>query len=376
MKVFRLVFLVFSLSTYGQEVRIGLFYADAVQSFTVSPVRGKYLLAIDSLPEDTLHPGTILYISLMNDQLTLQMPERSPEGCRSIDLIALDTTGIFSIRPAFPAREKRLYDDHVSFHADINRVLAINRVQFDKYIAGVIESEGGSRAHPEYYKAQAVLCRTYALANIARHLEEGFNLCDGVHCQAYLNRSDKNGEILNAVKQTHGEVAVWNDTVLITAAFHSNCGGETQSSTAEWVLNMPYLQPVKDPYCRESRNARWQKAFSLEEWRQYLKTAGIRNADSLPPARFKFVQFERKRFYLAGNDSIPLRKIRNDLGLRSSFFSVTFLPPDRIILDGRGYGHGIGLCQEGAMQMAQKGFDYREILFFYFTGISIKKWIQ
>lgn len=376
MKGIRILLFFLSASLTAQEVSIGLFYADAVQSFTVSPVRSRYVLFIDSIPSDTLCPGSILYISLMNDKLSIQRPDNPPVGCLTVELEALDTNGIFSIRPAFPAKEKRLYDDNVHFRADVNRILAVNRVQFDKYIAGVIESEGGTKAHPEYYKAQAVLCRTYALANITRHKEEGFDLCDGVHCQAYLSRSDKNGEILNAVRQTHGEVAVWNDTILITAAFHSNCGGETQSSTAEWVLDMPYLQPVRDPYCRESRNARWQKTFTLSEWKQYLTGAGIALTDSFPPSRFKFVQLQRKRFYPLGNDSLPLRKVRNDLGLRSSFFSVSFVPPDKIVLDGRGYGHGIGLCQEGAMQMALKGFDYREILFFYFTGISIKKWIQ
>lgn len=376
MKGIRILLFFLSFNLTAQEVSIGLFYTDAVQSYIVSPVRSSYVLLIDSIPSDTMNPGSILYISLMKDKLIIQRPDNPPGGCFIIELEALDTNGIFSIRPAFPAKEKRLYDDNIDFRADINRILAINRVQFDKYIAGVIESEGGTKAHPEFYKAQAVLCRTYALANIARHKEEGFDLCDGVHCQAYLSRSDKNGEILNAVKQTQGEVAVWNDTILITAAFHSNCGGETQSSTAEWVLNMPYLQPVRDPYCRESRNARWQKTFTLSEWKQYITGAGITLSDSFPPSQFKFIQLHRKRFYMLGNDSLPLRKIRNDLGLRSSFFSVSFVPPDKIFLDGHGYGHGIGLCQEGAMQMALKGFDYREILFFYFTGISIKKWIQ
>ncbi len=73
---------------------------------------------------------------------------------------------------------------------------------------------------------------------------------------------------------------------------------------------------------------------------------------------------------MTGNFSLPLQKIRDDLDLRSTFFSVR-VEGDSVILDGKGYGHGVGLCQEGAMAMAEKGFDYRQIIYFYFEGVII-----
>jgi stage II sporulation protein D len=74
--------------------------------------------------------------------------------------------------------------------------------------------------------------------------------------------------------------------------------------------------------------------------------------------------------YRAGNFSLPFVQIRSDLGLRSSFFSVR-LEGDTVILSGRGYGHGAGLCQEGAMVMASRGFDFRKIIAFYYSGVSV-----
>lgn len=364
-----------SLQGPAQQIKIGLFYSDVIQSFTVSPVRSDYHLTIDTIADGDIRPGQILYISLMDNKLSVSIPGREVIGCQHVFLHAVDSGGVFSLRPAFPAMQSRLYDGDLIFSADVNRIMAYNEVSFDKYIAGVIESEGGIKAPVEFYKAQAVLCRTYALANLNRHASEGFNLCDGVHCQAYLSCSDHNDEILHAVEDTHDEVAVYNDSILITAAFHSNCGGETQSSANEWTTALPYLQSVTDPYCRDARNSRWQKIFTLSEWRKYLNSCGIQNADSLPPSRFNFVQHTRKVYYVVNHDSIPLKKIRSDLGLKSSFFSISYIRPDRIVIDGRGYGHGIGLCQEGAMNMATNGFDYREILHFYFTGISIKKYL-
>ena len=83
-----------------------------------------------------------------------------------------------------------------------------------------------------------------------------------------------------------------------------------------------------------------------------------------------FEQPTRRYEYVSGNFSIPLQKIRDDLGLRSTFFSLK-VEGDSVYLDGKGYGHGVGLCQEGAIVMAEKGFDHRRILSFYYDGVIV-----
>jgi stage II sporulation protein D len=124
-----------------------------------------------------------------------------------------------------------------------------------------------------------------------------------------------------------------------------------------------------DPYCLTSRNAAWQKSFPLNEWISYIRKSGY-NGKVDDPAAFNFLQKDRVADYKIGSFSIPLRTIRSDLSLRSTFFSV-YAIGDSIVLKGRGYGHGIGLCQEGAMEMAAKGFNYKQIIDFYYFGVII-----
>jgi stage II sporulation protein D len=126
---------------------------------------------------------------------------------------------------------------------------------------------------------------------------------------------------------------------------------------------------VIDPYCQDSRNALWQRSFSIGEWTDYLKKTGYAgNINDL--SLLNFSQPTRIRDYMTGSFSIPVRKIREDLNLRSSFFTVR-VEGDSVVLKGRGYGHGVGLCQEGAMVMASKGFDYKQIIEFYYSGVRI-----
>jgi stage II sporulation protein D len=132
---------------------------------------------------------------------------------------------------------------------------------------------------------------------------------------------------------------------------------------------VPYLARVSDPYCITSRNAKWDKAYSLKEWISALKVNGY----TVSPADgsvFEFSQPSRVQNYVTGNFSVPLRTLRENLGLRSTYFSVS-TSGDSVVLKGKGYGHGVGLCQEGAMVMANRGFTFSQIIDFYYKGVII-----
>jgi stage II sporulation protein D len=190
-----------------------------------------------------------------------------------------------------------------------------------------------------------------------------------VHCQVYKGRCDQNPLISRAASLTAGLVILGQDSTLITAAFHSNCGGETENSENVWLISKPYLRSVNDVYCQNQHNSKWEVKMELEEWKKYLKASGFKNlAPSADP--YIFNQVHRKVYYKLGKDSIPFRKIREDLKLKSAFFSVT-IDNDKVILKGKGYGHGIGLCQEGAMQMSKFGRTYEEIIHFYYQNVKI-----
>jgi stage II sporulation protein D len=175
--------------------------------------------------------------------------------------------------------------------------------------------------------------------------------------------------INRAALETRGQVILDRDSNLIISAFHSNCGGETTVPEDVWLTSHPYLKKVADPYCTSSRNASWKKSLGINDWAGLMKKSGYKG-ECANPVLFDFTQKTRKSIYRIGSFTVPLSTIRQELNLRSTFFSVT-AEGDSIVLRGRGYGHGVGLCQEGAMIMAQKGLNYREIVDFYYSGIII-----
>ena len=156
-----------------------------------------------------------------------------------------------------------------------NALRLINILDLEKYIPGTIEAEGGPNASAEFYKAQAVLSRTYAIRNFARHAHEGFNLCDAVHCQAFNGKSRMNPMIYRAVDETRNEILVDQEGKPIFTAFHANCGGITSSASMTWNRDLPYLISVHDPFCDASSRRDWKKMISRQEWNDYLNKKGL-----------------------------------------------------------------------------------------------------
>jgi stage II sporulation protein D len=260
------------------------------------------------------------------------------------------------------------YSGDLQCFPDLGTLVFINISDVEKYISGVVMAEGGAGKNLEYFKTQAIIARTYMYKYFDKHSSDKYNVCDNTHCQAYNGFSTDT--LLNkATLETRGLVILDKDSSLIISAFHSNCGGETSSSDDVWLSGQPYLKSVVDPYCITSRNATWRKSYPVNEWLSYIRKSGYKgNIEN--PSIFNFHQDSRLTDYKIGSLKIPLRTIREDLNLRSTFFSV-FAVGDSIILKGRGYGHGVGLCQEGAMEMAARGFNYKQIIDFYYFGVLI-----
>jgi stage II sporulation protein D len=263
---------------------------------------------------------------------------------------------------------KQYYTGDLQCFPDLGTLLFINNSDVEKYISGVVMAEGGSGKSLEYFKTQAIIARTYMYKYFNKHIADKYNVCDNTDCQAFNGVSSDT--LLNkAAMETKGLVILNRDSNLIECAFHSNCGGETSSSDDVWLLGQSYLKSVADPYCIISKNATWQKSFAINEWVDYLRKLGYKERVE-DPSVFNFIQGSRLVNYKIGTFTIPLRTIRSDLNLRSTFFSV-YAIGDSIVLKGKGYGHGVGLCQEGAMMMASKGFNYLSIINFYYSGVII-----
>ena len=178
--------------------------------------------------------------------------------------------GVLNIKSVNPIMESTEYDDDLSVKVEDNRMQLINKLDMEKYIAAVIEAEGGNGANRQYYMAQAVLIRTFTIKNLYKHAEDGFNLCDEVHCQAYKHRCTQNPEILEATRATAGSVLVDKDEVLIMSPFHSNCGGKTCPAGMVWQRDLPYLQSVDDPFCINQTNALWTIRVPRQEWLSFI----------------------------------------------------------------------------------------------------------
>jgi stage II sporulation protein D len=284
--------------------------------------------------------------------------------------VSNSSEGILRISPVSPSGNAHQYNDDLIISVAFGRLSLINDIEEDNYIAGVVEAEAGPNAEPEFYKAQSVLARTYLYSHYSRHESEGFQLCDGVHCQAYLGRPRRNASISQATHATSGVVVIDKDSSYITAVFHANCGGETESAANAWLGGRPYLVAVKDPFCQNSPSFKWEKTIPLDQWEAYLKDHGFKLKKDVSPGVFDFTQIRRRQFYGIKKDSIPTKQIRNDFQLRSAFFSV-IASKTSITFKGKGFGHGVGMCQDGAMQMAKVGYKFDEILRYYFKDISI-----
>ena len=357
----------------AQKISVSLHNELNLQTVLITPVSGNYSIVTED-GNFALSPNQIIYISRVGDSVRVRDMASHYGTWKRISIVGHsdnDAIRINSIVPAFPAR---IYDENLAFYVDFNRLMAINIVDVDKYIAGVVEAEAGPSADIEFYKAQALLVRTYALGHIERHKDEGFNLCDQVHCQVYKGRASKNPDILKATRETSGQVVVDSSNEPIVAAFHANCGGQTANAGDVWVTPQSYLVSVPDSYCKNQPSASWEVRIPVEKWRKFLVDKGV-PAENMNPEQFEFESKNRAYYYKVAGFTIPMSDIRSEFNLRSAYFSVDIVK-DFVRLRGRGYGHGVGLCQDGAMQMARRGRTYQEIIQHYFKGVSIVDYTQ
>ena len=355
-------------SIVSAQVKVRLFANQAPESAVFSVIKGKYELNLFNGKILSISEDEPVIISWLNGKLAIK--KRGTDGlvCDSIIISAMTGNDYFSLMLIGNSHVRQYYSGDLKCFPDMGTLVLINVSDIERYIAGVVRAEGGSGKNLEYFKTQAIIARTYMYRYFNKHIADRYNVCDNTHCQAFNGLSSDS--LLNeAALETKGLVILDKDSTLIISAFHSNCGGQTSSSDDVWLAGQPYLKSIVDPYCLNSKNATWRMSFSQNEWVNYLRKSGYTGKTD-DPSVFNFVQKSRLADYNTGTFSIPLRTIRSDLNLRSTFFSV-FAGSDSVVLSGKGYGHGVGLCQEGAMMMATKGFKYPEIISFYYTGVFI-----
>ncbi|MBE7440980.1 MAG: SpoIID/LytB domain-containing protein [Flavobacteriales bacterium] len=376
MNLSKIVFLVFiygcSFALKAEVLNIGILSGKKVTSFIFSPQIGTYTIFTENGKLTEISIEDIVQLTFSNNQIVLKSLDKDLGSFKKVKFIGTSWKNSFKIKTNSPEGKITYYEDNllVNINNYYNYFQLINNIDIDNYVGGVVEAEVGRSPPAEYFKLQAIICRTYALKNIDRHQPEGFSLCDQVHCQAY-HGEPKSAIIKQAAAETKNVVIVDSDINLITATFYSNCGGQTANSEDVWRQPIYYLRSVKDTFCTKENNAVWTKKVAKTDWVNYLT-----NKHQFPQEQvhqecgLDYFQCSREQHFENQNIKIPFIDLRKDWNLKSAYFDV-ITSENEVIIKGKGYGHGVGLCQEGAMRMAKLGYSYAEILHYYYKDVHM-----
>ena len=273
--------------------------------------------------------------------------------------------------------DDKMFIGHITIYPVGETFQVIQEIPIETYLVSVLPSEMMSSFALEALKAQAVLARTYALHHITtRDSRRNFDVDNTVSYQVYggfrdIMASPNFDKVFMAVFSTSGQIVMFDDKPII-AYFHANSGGQL-SSGAEYFgvhSDKPYLVAKDDPYSLDMPGSKWDYSISRGEFASRL---GIGGGD------WDFVIGQNARVdaikTATGNVYYP-KEIRRKTGyskLKSEKFSAT-VDGDTIRFHGIGYGHGVGMSQWGAQAMGQQGFTYKEIVDFYYPGVTLGKY--
>ena len=223
----------------------------------------------------------------------------------------------------------------------------------EEYVAGVLAGESSIFKSTEALKAMAVTARTYAVRHRGRHRGEGFDFCDTTHCQD-LRLAARSPRMRAAAEATEAEI-LWYEGAPADTYYSRHCGGVTEAGDA------PYLKQQSDTFCIATGRAEWQCELSKQDL-----GGAVAILSRTPSGRVAEVRVGGRRMRASGFQLSVGRALGWDT-IRSNFYDLVD-HGSRVLFQGYGAGHGIGLCQTGAEQRGEQGHSYRRILAFYFPG--------
>ncbi|MBC8588691.1 SpoIID/LytB domain-containing protein [Paratissierella segnis] len=333
--------------------------------------------------------------------------------------------------------DQNKYRDYITFLVRNNEILLLNHIELDNYLYGVLPREIPASSPIEALKAQAIASRSYTMANINKHINEGYNLCDKVHCQVYGAYDNENPATNQAVDETKGTYAYY-DGKIIDATFHSTSGGYTEDSSNVWGNSVPYLVAVEDEFSANTPNSNWTVEITARELKDKLLSSGvdigdiieiqlldITEANRVQKLKIKGTKGEHilsssnfrnlvgasflkstwfnvsttgassntKVYALSGDSTVPREMnlddayilndankstVSRDIVSRaigkdrtSSLDGKSSSKPTTFVFNGKGYGHGVGMSQYGAIEMAKQGYNYEDIIKHYYKDVEL-----
>ncbi len=367
-----IVCFLFVFSLKAQNIRIGLFSDKSIKELEGIVGKGSYFIFKDSTLLAKIGPADVFKANYVGGLIRVVVNGTEKGRAKSIRVIQDKQEDYLQLRLLQPVAKQRSYEGDFDLEIRKEAINLINNLDLETYLEGVVESEGGPGQKINFYKAQAVISRTYAMKYWNKHKENGYNLCDRVHCQAYLHHRSASVTIDSAVHQTRGLIMVNENGELYPTYFHANCGGQTSEPHYVWNEEIPNLCSFKDTFCIHTQQAKWEKKIPKDQWIKFLVDKYDYPVwDSTSYDRLThYVQDQRDAFYIHPIYGIPLRDIREQFKLKSTFFDAEIIGED-VLLHGRGFGHGVGLCQEGAMNMAKRGYTFDQILGYYYPQMML-----
>lgn len=255
----------------------------------------------------------------------------------------------------------------------------IDVVPFEEYVTGVLAGEMPTSFHIEALKAQAVAARSYVMKKMEYNKDRDYDVVDTIMNQVYLSDdylrsvwkesyNDKINKIKTAVIETKGEYISYNGDVA-EAFFFSTSVGATENSGEIFSKQLPYLVSVSSTWDEISPLYSTNKTISLKEFYNLL---GLSYSDTLDIEKIDTTSTGRVNKIKINGNTFTGGQMIDKLNLQSSFFEIT-KDGENVVINTKGYGHGVGMSQYGAEGMARAGYTYDQILKYYYTGVEIKK---
>ena len=381
--------IVWRLTRRQEKISVGLLSAKEIRFEIISDGAGPQTVK--------WHDGRISYNGMLYDELYFDSMTLSTLFAEASFILYDVVIGI-----DFHWQQKRTfkYAGGLKFIVEGDRITAVNCIGMEDYLMSVISSEMKSSASIELLKAHAVISRSWLKARLKDHKagHEHFDVCADDHCQRYQGLTMAVGDdVCRAIDRTWGQVLEYGGDICDTR-YSKCCGGRTELFSTCWEdVDLPYLQSVEDPFC-DCENSSilsqvlndydlhtadfhdWTVQYTTDELSELVRTrtgidfgtiVALEAVERGPSGRIKYLRITGTLREEVIGKELAIRKALSSSHLKSSAFEIE-KSPDGFVLKGRGWGHGVGLCQIGAAAMAAQGYDYRQILSHYYVGAEIK----
>lgn len=381
--------IVWRLTRHQEKISVGLLSAKEIRFEIISDGAGPQTVK--------WHDGRISYNGMLYDELYFDSMTLSTLFAEASFILYDVVIGI-----DFHWQQKRTfkYAGGLKFIVEGDRITAVNCIGMEDYLMSVISSEMKSSASIELLKAHAVISRSWLKARLKDHKagHEHFDVCADDHCQRYQGLTMAVGDdVCRAIDRTWGQVLEYGGDICDTR-YSKCCGGRTELFSTCWEdVDLPYLQSVEDPFC-DCENSSilsqvlndydlhtadfhdWTVQYTTDELSELVRTrtgidfgtiVALEAVERGPSGRIKYLRITGTLREEVIGKELAIRKALSSSHLKSSAFEIE-KSPNGFVLKGRGWGHGVGLCQIGAAAMAAQGYDYRQILSHYYVGAEIK----